>query len=432
MSRSKPKVIVSGILFWYPLAGVTSQFLHYLVGLRRLGYDPWYVEDSGRWIYDPALNDLSPDPRPNLDAVVPVLERHGLGNRWIFRGHYPGGSCHGGTEDDLARLYREADVLLNVTGSQELREEHLRIPRRIYVETDPVASQILVAQGDRATIAALEAHDTHFSYGENFGRPDCRVPLECFDWQPTRPPVLVDEWETPPRMNQGFYNTVATWRNKGKDILWQGETYYWSKDREFLKFVDLPRRSRGRFELATRMDPETERHFRSHGWRLRDPVNLSRDLDSYRSFIRQARGEFTVAKDQNIRLRSGWFSDRTACYLAAGRPAVIQDTGFGSVLPTGRGLFAFRTLEEILSAVDAIESDYEGHCRAARDLAWEYFSAEKVIASFLERAGLPGGRGSTPRKPPDRKVPSAGAARPEADRRRMVRRVERPRAIGNR
>ncbi|NTV43808.1 MAG: hypothetical protein HGA63_10965, partial [Syntrophobacteraceae bacterium] len=136
---SKGKIIVFGIIFWYPLAGVTYQFLHYLMGLRRLGYDPYYVEDSGRWIYDPLSFDFSPDASANIAAVAPILEAHGFGDRWAFRGSYPGGRCYGMTEEQLLQLYREADAFLNVTASQELREEHMACPRRIYVESDPFA-----------------------------------------------------------------------------------------------------------------------------------------------------------------------------------------------------------------------------------------------------------------------------------------------------
>ena len=164
---TKGKIIVFGILFWYPLAGVTYQFLHYLIGLRRLGYDPYYIEDSGRWIYDPVLNDLSPDPTSNLAAVVPVLEAHGFKGRWAFRANYPGGQCYGLSSHQISRLYQEADAFLNVTGAQEIREEHLRCRRRIYVESDPFAAQVRVAQGDSGSLRTLQAHDCLFSFGEN-------------------------------------------------------------------------------------------------------------------------------------------------------------------------------------------------------------------------------------------------------------------------
>ena len=248
----KGKVIVFGILFWYPLAGVTYQFLHYLIALRRLGYDPYYVEDSGRWVYDPRINDLSPDASGNVAAVVPVLAAHGFAERWAFRGNYPDGRCYGMSEEQILRLYREADAFLNVTGAQEIREEHLACPRRIYVESDPFASQVKVAKGDAGMIAALSAHDTHFTFGENLGEDDCTVPLERFCWLPTRQPVVMELWDNPASSSDGPYSTITTWHNQGKDITYRGDTYYWTKDREFEKFLDLPRRRRSVPELLLR------------------------------------------------------------------------------------------------------------------------------------------------------------------------------------
>ena len=392
MAADRPtrgRIIVFGILFWYPLAGVTYQFLHYLIALRRLGYDPYYVEDSGRWIYDPALNDLSPDAASNVAAVAPVLEEHGFADRWVFRGRYPDGKCYGKSEEQLRALYRDADAFLNVTGAQEIHEEHLRIPRRIYVESDPFASQVKVANGDQATIDALAAHDTHFTFGENIGQPDCTVPVERFHWQPTRQPVVVDLWDGVPPPPAGTpYTTITTWHNKGKDVEYQGERYYWTKDREFERFLDLPRLRNVPFEMAVGVDDATEARLREHGWRQRRSIELSSSVSRYRDYIRRSRGEFTVARDQYVRPRTGWFSDRTACYLAAGRPVITEDTGFGKVIPTGEGLFAFSTMEDLLAAVDAIESGYARHCEAARELANTWFAAERVVGSLLSRAGL--------------------------------------------
>jgi len=386
--KAKGRIVVFGILFWYPLAGVTFQFLHFLLGLRRLGYDPYYIEDCARWIYDPRINDISPDVTGNIATVLPALKAHGLADRWAFRGTYPGGKCYGMTEQQILRLYREADAMLNVTGAQDLRPEHLACPRRVYLETDPVAAQIRIAQGRRETINALSVHHIHFSYGENFGAPDCRVPLERFHWIPTRQPVLLDFWRNGAAANGRPYTTIATWKNKGKDIQYQGEKYYWSKNREFLKFIDLPRRRTVPFELAVGREGNVQHILQKNGWAWTDSVKLSSDLEHYRAYILGSRGEFTVAKDQNIRLRSGWFSDRSACYLAAGRPVITQETGFSNCLPTGRGLFAFETMDDILTAVDAIESDYVGNCRAARDIAREYFAAEKVLGKLMEQAGF--------------------------------------------
>ncbi len=386
---AKGRVVVGGILFWYPLAGVTFQFLHYLLALRNLGYDPYYVEDSGRWVYDPALNDLSPDASANIAAIAPVLEAHGLANRWAFRGRYPDGQCYGMTGAEIDALYRDADALLNVTGAQEMHEDLLRIPRRIYVESDPFASQVKVANGEAGTIAALDAHDAHFTFGENVGQPDCGIPPTPYAWMPTRQPVLVDLWRPTQSPAGAPYTTITTWHNKGKDVTYQGERYYWTKDREFERFLDLPRRRPAlAFELAVGVDEATRQRLTGHGWRQRLSVDLSASVTGYRDYIQRSRGEFTVARDQYVRPRTGWFSDRTACYLAAGRPVITEDTGFGRVLPTGRGLFAFTTMDDVLAAVDAIESDYDGHCRAALEIAEQYFGAERVVGSLMTRAGL--------------------------------------------
>jgi hypothetical protein len=387
-------VLVFGILFWYPLAGVTYQFLHYLIGLRRLGYDVTYVEDSGRWVYDPRQNDLSPDATRNIATVAPFLDAHGFADRWVFRGCYPGGRCYGMSEDRLAQLYREADAFLNVTGAQELRDEHRACPRRIYVESDPFAAQVRAALGHESTIATLAAHDTLFSFGENLGAADCDVPVGPFRWHPTRQPVVLDLWSPPdpPETSRGDapYRTIATWHNRGKEVRYNGETYHWTKDREFLKFLDLPRRRSIALELAAGGDEASRRLLRGQGWRLTDPLEVSSSLEAYRRFIQSARCEFTVARDQYVRPRTGWFSDRSACFLASGRPVITQETGFHKSLPTGEGLFGFSTMDDILTAIDRIESRYEQNARAARAIAEEYFAAEKVLATLMETAGLGG------------------------------------------
>ena len=386
--KGKGKIVVFGILFFYPLAGVTYQFLHYLIALRRLGYDPYYVEDSARWIYDPRANDMSPDVTGNIQMVLPALKAHGFTDRWCFRGKYEGGGCFGLGETQLEQLYREAEGFLNVTGAQEIRDEHRAIRRRIYVESDPFVAQIKVAQGDQGMIDLLAAHDTHFSFGENLGTPDCSVPVGKFTWLPTRQPVVPELWTGAPSGGD-TYNTITTWHNKGKDIDWQGDRWYWTKDREFEKFLALPQHRPGlRFELAATVGDDVRTRLLQHGWRQRDSIDISRDTERYLRYIQQARAEFTVARDQYVRPRTGWFSDRTVCYLAAGRPVITQETGFSQNVPSGRGLFGFSTMDDVLRSIDQIETDYSGHCRAAQEIAAEYFEATKVVGSLMQRAGL--------------------------------------------
>ena len=184
------------------------------------------------------------------------------------------------------------------------------------------------------------------------------------------------------------YNRIATWKNKGKDVVYNGERYYWSKDREFKKFLGVPLERDVPFELAVGVDEKVKKRLASNRWRISDPIQVSSEFERFRNYILASRGEFTVAKDQNIRLRSGWFNDRSACFLAASRPVINQDTAFGNYLPTGKALFAFQTKAEILAAVDEIESDYIGNCRDAREIAVEYFVAEKVVGSLMARAGV--------------------------------------------
>lgn len=386
----KGKLIVFGIIFWYPLAGVTYQFLHYLIGLRRLGWDVYYVEDSSRWVFDVSDFELTPDASTNVSMVAPVLDKSGFEGKWVFRGAYQGGKCYGMGEAQLTQLYREADAFLNVTASQELREEHMSIPRRIFIESDPFHVQVKVLEGDLKTLNALAAHDMHFSFGENLGQPDCDLPIELVCWRPTRQPVLMDLWENPyPPVDDSVFTTVTTWKNKGKDLVFRGQTYYWTKDREFMKIIDLPRRRPVKFELATVVEEESARRILyENGWSIVPSLPISRDIDKYREYIQKSRGEFTVTKEQVVRPRTGWFSDRSATFLAAGRPVITQETGFSKFLPTGKGLFGFLTMDEILSAVDVIQSDYAGNCRAAREIAQEYFAAEKVLGKLMSEAGL--------------------------------------------
>jgi hypothetical protein len=389
--RKKALIVVLGLAGQTPIAGVGWQLLHYLEGLRRLGCDVYYVEDTGAWPWDPEQNTISSDPSYTVGYLAGLLSRFGFGERWAYRAEPQGGRVYGLPESCVKDLFRRADALLNLTGATVLRQEHLSAPVRMYLETDPVLPQIEVAQGRRFTIDLLAAHTHHFSYGENFGAADCGVPVERFRYLPTRPPVVLDWWQAGPAPADARFTTVASWKQSGKEIEWQGETYCWSKHHEFLKFLDLPRQSGKAFELALACDDApTLTLLRKHGWRVTDALRLSLEIAPYREYLCASRGEFTVAKDQNIRLRSGWFSDRSACYLAAGRPVLTQDTGFGNVMPTGCGLFAFRTMTDVLTALDAIGSDYNGHSQAAREIAAEYFAAEKVLGSLLERAGLGG------------------------------------------
>jgi hypothetical protein len=382
----KGRVIVLGIAFWYPLAGVTYQILHYLLGLRALGYDVFYVEDSQAGVYDPAVDDFTFDYANNLRLIGPRLEEHGFAGRWACRDVE--WNVHGMAAAELDDLYLTADALLNVCGSHHLNDQQQAVPARLFCESDPFSAQVKAVRGDDGARAFLDAHTHFFTFGENIGRPGCLIPATGHHWQPTRQPVHLPLWASDP-VGGGTYNTITTWQNKGPPIVWEGQEYWWTKDREFMKVLDLPRRRPGaRFELATGVEPDVRDLLLGHGWRLADAHAVSIDPHVYADYIKRSRGEFTVARDQYSRPRTGWFSDRTACYLAAGRPVITGDTAFDVALPMGRGLFAFTDIDSAAAAVDAIESDYAGHCRAAREIAAEYFAADKVLGSVMARAGV--------------------------------------------
>jgi len=382
------KIVLLHFTGQMPLAGIAWQAAHYLVALNKLGYEAWYVEDSGTNPYDPRAQSVMMSCDYNLAYLRRVMEQMGLGERWAY---YCGvdQTYHGLTKEAIARLYGEADALINLCGSHHLAEPHLKCPVRILVDTDPGYQQINYAKGDLAERAYIDAHTHFFTYGANIGRPECPIPLSGVDWRPTRPPVDVDLWPVG-NDEPDCFTTIASWDNHGKDIDYDGSTYLWSKHVNFLKFLDVPkRRSDACFRMAM-LPPneEVRREVEGSGWRLVDPLPVSADIDTYRAFIAGSRGEFTVAKDIYVRTRSGWFSDRAVCYLAAGRPAITMGTGFGGHYPVGDGLFEFATHDEALAAIDAIAGNYRRHGRAARDLAREYFGGERVVGALLAEVGL--------------------------------------------
>ena len=385
---ARKRLVVLHLAGRYPLGGIGWQAVHYVLGLTRLGHDVYYVEDSGVHPYDPRIRSVAEEGSYSVSFLAEVMARFGLADRWAYVDGVTG-TCHGLSRERLRALYREADGLLNVCGATELKDEHLRCPVRVYIETDPVFEQIRVAEGDHRAIEVLGEHTHHFTYGENLGQLDCPIPLEKFAWRTTRPPVIPDLWDARVNLAAERFTTVATWKNVGKDIQFLGETYYWSKHMNFLRVADLPSRTRQPLELALEVDDDATRDLLARkGWLITDAFEASRDITAYQRHIARSRGEFTVSKDLVARTRSGWFSDRSACYLAAGKPVVTQDTAFGKFVPTGEGLFAFETVEEAAAALDEVNRDYVRHCRAARRIALEYFAADRVLGRLCREADL--------------------------------------------
>ena len=381
------RLIVVGTLASDPYAGMAWMHMQIAVGLRRLGHDVYYFETTSSWPYDPVRQTRVDDSDYALPYLKRVAESFGLGGRWAYRRSYSDKAWFGLERCTAEKMLAEADAVINVTGSTRIAEEGLKVGRLVYLGTDPVAHEIRLSQGDADTASIIGEHTDFITYGENIGNPDCPIPPLPGLAGKTRQPVLLDLWECGPP-TYGAFTTVGNWKQNGSDLEFRGETYYWSKHHEFQKFIDLPRRVPEKIELAMGPDEEVRRMLEGHGWSVANAHDFTTDPWTYRDYVRASRGEFTVAKDQNVRLRSGWFSERSACYLAAGRPVITQDTGFGNILPTGEGLFAFNTMDELLAAFEAIRSDYPRHARAARRIAQEYFRAETVLERMLKDLGF--------------------------------------------
>lgn len=384
------RIVVLGTLASIPYAGMAWMHMQITAGLRRLGHDVYYFETTSTWPYDPIRQTPVGDSDYAVPYLAQVAESFGLGDRWAYRRSYEDKEWFGLSRARAEDLLAHADAVLNVAGATQPAKEGLKVGRLVYFGTDPVYHEIAFAKGDEDMRKFIEEHDDIITIGENIGKPDCPIPPLPRLRAKTRQPVLLDLWQDGPPSREEF-TTVGNWKQTGWDIEYQGETYYWSKHHEFLKFIDLPQRVGQPIELAmnlANLDLDERCLLESNGWRLTEAHAFTLDPWPYRDYIWASRGEFTVAKDQYVRLRSGWFSDRSACYLAAGRPVITQDTGFGQILPTGEGLFAFNTMEDIMAAFDVINSDYQRHSRAARAIAEQYFRAETVLAKVIDDLGL--------------------------------------------
>ena len=388
----RKKIVVMGFTAGCPIAGVIWQHVHYIVGLQRLGHEVYYIEDSARLPYNPVTWTMDEDYSYAAEVLGKLATQFGFEGRWGYCARFlPDHPCAGLQKKEILELYRDADAILNVCGSQEFNEDLIHNDRMLYVESDPGVEQIKIDKGVQDTKEYLSKHRALFTFGENIGNPDFPVPLHGQRWLPTRQPVVTDLWKTNDAPPAGaVFTSIANWNTSGKkDIEWRKENYLWSKSLEFLKFVDAPRCSGEPFELATDIkDKATNALFHRNDWRLSSPHELSIHWNQYLRYIQDSKGEFTVAKDQYVRLNTGWFSDRSACYLAAGRPVITQETGFTKFYGGKEGLVSFLTMEEIVEAVRAINADYARHSRAAFAVAKEVFEAEKVLADLLERAGV--------------------------------------------
>lgn len=380
---SSLRIIVTGLIAQYPLGGVTWDYFQYVLGLARLGHDVYYLEDTGQWPYNPREGGVSKGCDFNVEYLAAVMDRFGLSNKWAYR--FPWQSqWFGLAEKKRNDVVRSADLLVNVSGSLEHPEDYRKSGRLAYIDSDPVFTQIKLARGQADFRQLLDMHNVHFSFGEHLSAAG---PKDGLHWRPTRQPVVLSEWEHSLPYREVF-TTVMNWTSY-KPVVYNGQTYA-QKDIEFLRFVELPSRiAPAVLEIAvnegkTRHPPRT---LLAHkGWLVVDPEVVCPDLESYRRYIQSSKAEWSVAKNGYVVGQPGWFSCRSACYLASGRPVVVQDTGFGAVLPVGEGLLTFTSLEQAVAGIRDVEANYASHAKAARAIAEAYFDSDKILARLIAQA----------------------------------------------
>jgi hypothetical protein len=343
----------------------------------------YYLEDTGQWPYNPHEGGLGKDCTFNVEYLAGLMSRFGLAEQWAYR--FPWQSQWFGLSDAKRQdVIHSADLLLNISGTLERPEEYRQVRRLAYIDSDPVFTQVKLARGQVDFRKWIDMHDVQFSFGECLSPA---VPETGHQWRPTRQPIVLSEWhpETPCRT---VFTTVMNWTSY-KPVVY-GNRSYGQKDVEFMRFRELPSLVAPTvLEIAVNAGKtrRTPRQLLVHkGWRVVDPAEVCPDLDSYRQYIESSKAEWSVAKNGYVLGQPGWFSCRSACYLAAGRPVAVQDTGFSAVLPVGEGLLTFRTVEEAVAAINEIDANYARHARAARDLASEYFDAGKVLARLIDEA----------------------------------------------
>ncbi len=403
-SSSSLRIVVTGLIAQHPsLGGVAWDYVQYPAGLARLGHDVYYLEDSGQWPYrldggDTRESRIAYDPTPNVRHLTAVMERFRLRDRWMYR--FPITRRWYGLSGQRRReVLATADLLINVSGTLRRPADYRGIPRLAYIDSDPVFTQVKLRlpRGERKFQKRFAAHDVAFSFGERIAQTEY---ADGIPWRPTRQPIILSQWR-PEEPVREVFTTVLSWTSY-KPLRHQGR-WYGQKDLELRRYLGLAAAVRPlRLELAlggtrhvawqtNRAEPKRdactpEKILRRAGWRVIDAGRAAGSIERYRRYIATSKAEWSVAKHGYVAGRPGWFSCRSACYLAAGRPVVVEDTGFSSVLPTGEGVVAFSSPEEAVEALRDVSARYRRHTRAARALAAEYFDSDRVLARLIEDA----------------------------------------------
>ena len=382
-------VIVSGALANKPFNGGNAwSRLSWILGFRQLGFDVCFVEQIGHDACVDANGQVCPFKQSvNLQYFEAVMSRFGLSDcsSLIYR---DGKEAHGVPNEGVAARTQKETLLFNLSGHLALPEIKNQIHCKVYYDDDPGFTQFWHEEHNPG--ARLWDHDFYFTIGQNIGKAHCVIPTGGLSWHHTRPPVVLEDWPIVCQERLDRFTTVANWRGAYGAIHHKGKTYG-LQVHEFRKVIDLPQRSGQKFEIALQIHSADQKDLNSllaYGWQISDPVAAAGSPEAFRHFVQASGAEFSVAQGIYVETNSGWFSDRTVRYLASGKPALVQDTGFGGQYPVGKGLVTFRNLSEAIEGANRIVTDYSDHCKAAREIAEDYFDARKVIGTMASEIGL--------------------------------------------
>ncbi len=379
------RIVLGSYMVRYPLGGMMSWVLQYLVGFQRLGHDIVFVEKSGyaNSCYDPVRDVMSDDPTRGIEILTQLLSRFGLEARWCFVD--AAGRYHGMSESRIQSVFDSAALFCDMGTHGNWLPEAARTGLRVLIDGEPGFTQMKMQNRIDAG-EALPEYDLYYTTGQNIGTEHSTAPAAGREWRRIYHPVVMDLFPPRPPAPEARFTTVMNWQSY--EPVWFNGIEYGHKDVEFRRFIDLPARTSEPLEVAVSGKRIPRAELEGLGWRIRDAHEVTASFAAFAGYTGDSKGEFSVCKSGYVVTHTGWFSDRSAAYLAGARPVVMQDTGFSAHLPCGEGLFAARTVAEAAAALDTIGADYERHSRRAREIAGDHLDASKVLGNLLHELGV--------------------------------------------
>ncbi|MFV8818436.1 glycosyltransferase [Haliea sp. E17] len=373
------QIILGSYMIRYPLGGNLSWALQFLKGFQMLGHDIYFFEKANysNACYDPKRNVMADDPAEGIEIVKALLEMNGLGDKWCFVDIQ--GTCYGRSRSEISNLFRSADIYIDMGAHGAWEEESILTPIRVLIEGEPGYTQMLMENSEKKT-----NFDFYYSAGCLVGTERTKAPDAGRSWRHLWNLVATDLFSVEPPPAGASFTTVMNWQSH-KPIIFDGQTFG-QKDIEFQRFMSLPSKLDTSLEVSVSGKAPIKK-LKEHGWRTRDAKSVTKTVEQYYRYIRDSKGEFSVCKNVFVQTYGGWFSDRSAVYLASGRPVILQETGFSEKLPCGKGLFAVTDIDQAAEAIREVELDYEEHSRAAREIAIEYLDAKKLLSTFIDDIG---------------------------------------------